>query len=787
VLDPFAGGGSIPLEAQRLGLDACGRDLNAVAVLINKALIEIPPPWRARPPIFPGAAADALSWPGATGLAEDVQRYGQWIFAAAHDQIGHMYPAAALPGSQVTVIAWIWARTVTCPNPACRGTMPLIRSFRLSTRKGKQRYIEAIPHGNRVRFTIGGPEGEPRAGTISGRSAVCLLCGSAAPLTYVRAEGAAKRIGSQLMAIVAQGKRQRYYLPPEILHEKAAQVPRPPQIPEEEIGNDPRNLACVKYGYTRFDELFTSRQLRMHSTLTSLVHQARSRIVEDSADPAYADAVTTYLALAVSRIIDRHSCFSTWDSHASKEQVRGVFARQSISMEWDYAEGNPFSISSGNLADSFTIVADCLRRLPLADFPGSTAMEDAALGPTGGRLLVATDPPYYDNISYANLSDFYYVWLRRSLGEVYPELMSTLLTAKQDEIVADPIRHGGAEAARGFYEERFEKAFRRICKDTPEGYPISFFYAYKQTKKETDGIFWTPWEILLRTLLRAGWMVTASWPIRTELSNRLRGQSSNALGSSVVLTCRPRPAGAPTTDHRGFMAALHTELPAAIRLLVDTGIVPVDLRQSVIGPGMKIFSRYVQVNEPTGEAMSVGTALKLINQVYDAELSQIEGDVSPQTRWCIDWFSSHGFDPGASHTAEAIATGANTDVASLERARLVRSRDGMVSLIPAGALAHDYNVNDDEQISEWKVTLHLARTLQEGDLERGARLLAAARSWVDPETIRQLAYWLYTTADKKGWAETAALFNALGTSWPDLESESRRDSFQSAQYPLAAD
>lgn len=785
ILDPFAGGGSIPLEAQRLGLDACGCDLNPVAVLINKALIEIPPQWVGHPPVFPGTASNAMSWPGTKGLTEDVLHYGGWMCAKANERIGQMYPKATISGIDTTVIAWIWARTITCPNPACHGTMPLVGSFWLARKPGRERYIEAVPAGDRMRFVIRGPSGKPRQGTVSRSGAECLLCQAPVPLSYVRQEGVGNRMGSQLMAIVAQGDRQRYYLPPDRRHADAAEICRPDDIPEEEIGEDPRNLWCVKYGLTKFGDLFTNRQLTVLTSLIKLVKETHQRILNDGADPAYADAVTTYLALAVSRITDRHSAVTTWDSHKSKEQVRGVFARQSLPMTWDYAESNLFSSSSGNLHDSVTTIAECLRRLPTTP-AGTAKIEDAALGRTGGRLLVATDPPYYDNISYANLSDFYYVWLRRSLGTIYPELTSTLLTAKQDEIVADASRHGGADEARKFYEERFEMAFRRICEDTPKGYPISFFYAYKQTTKEKDGVFSTAWEILLDTLLKAGWMITASWPIRTEMSNRIRGLSSNALGSSVVLTCRPRPSDASATDRRGIVAALRAEMPKAIHMLVETGIGPGDLRQSMIGPGMKIFSRYARVNEPDGERMSVASVLKLINQVFDSEMSHMEGDVSPETRWCIEWFARHGFDPGPFSDADTLTKGTDTAIDSLQRAGLIHSHRGMVRLIPPQELPAWRDPGPSEQVSEWLMALQLAEKLHKQGAIQASQMMAVARSRVDLETVRELSYRIYTTADSRGWAQTATLFLALGGSWRDLELQSRGPGYRFTQDRVPA-
>jgi putative DNA methylase len=770
ILDPFAGGGSIPLEAQRLGLDACARDLNPVAVLINKALIEIPPKWAGRSPVSPGAGDEAMSWPRATGLAEDVLRYGRWMRNQAEGRIGNLYPKVAVDSANATVIAWIWARTIICRNPKCHGTMPLVGSFWLGKKEGKERYIVPVSNGKRVRFEIGGPEGIPRDGTVSRTGAVCLLCNTPVPLSYVRDEGKARRMGAQLMAIVVEGKRQRYYLPPRADHQAAADIPRPGNVPEAEIAHNPRYLTTPSYGMRTWADIFTNRQLTALTTFCDLVKEARSRMIAEGAPSEYADAVTTYLALAVSRIADRNSSICTWDSSVKMEAVRNTFSRPAIPMTWDFAEGNPFSKSSGNLAESIELVAECLRNIP-ASPKATVLMEDAALGGTGGRLLVATDPPYYDNIGYANLSDFFYVWLRRMLRGSYPEIMNTVLTPKQDEIVADPVRHGGPERAKRFYEERFELAFRRICDDTPEGYPISFFYAYKQTESEHDGVVSTAWEILLNRLLSAGWTVTGAWPVKTELRNRPRSRSSNALTSSVVLSCRPRSKDALVTDRRGLIVALKETMPAAVRALESARLAPSDLRQAMIGPGMKVFSGYARVNEPNGERMSVRAALKLINQVFDGYLSSLGGDISADTRWCLEWYKQHGFDSASHDDATKLARGTNTNVEALRHAGIVQSRGGFVKLLSISEIAPDYDPASDNRISEWKICLHLAKQLDEQGVESATRLMMIARNLIDLENVKDLAQLLYSIADMEGWSPTAILFNSLGRSWPEIEGE----------------
>jgi putative DNA methylase len=773
ILDPFAGGGSIPLEAQRLGLEAHASDLNPVAVLINKALIEIPPKWAGHPPVFPGAAESAQSWPGATGLAEDVRRYGEWMRDEAEKRIGHLYPKVKISGVEATVIAWIWARTVTCPNPACAGTMPLVRSFWLGKKKGKERYVHPIPDGKRVRFEIRGPDGGPREGTVGRTGAVCLLCGTPVPLSYVRTEGKAGRMGAQLMAIAAEGKRQRYYAASTEDHEKAADAPRPDDVPEEELANDPRNLWTVSYGLTRFADLFTNRQLAALTTFSDLVREARTRVMADGAEPGYADAVATYLAFAVDRLADYSSTIATWMPDPKNEGVRNTFARQAIPMAWDFAEVNIFSESSGNITNHALGLARVLDGVP-ANPSGEASQADASTR-TVTNHICSTDPPYYDNISYANLSDYFYVWLRRSLAAQYPDLLGTLVTPKTDELVADPVRHEDKATAARFFEDGFTNVFRRICDGTPNGYPITVFYAFKQAEADGDGGHAsTGWETLLEGMLSAGWAVTATWPMRTERGGRTRDIDSNALASSIVLACRPRPQTAGVTDRRGLIAELREEMPAALRKLEQGSVAPVDLRQAAIGPGMAVFSQYKQVNEPDGEPMRVRAALSLINQVVDERLSQLEGDVSADTRWCVQWYKEHGFDPGLFGDADTLSRGIDTDTAALARAGVLRQPAGKVTLLSVWDIPENYDPAHDDRISEWKICLHIAKRLKDQGSDAAAQLMAAARDKVDLDTVKELAYLLYSIADKKGWAETALLFNGLGTSWSDLEGASRK-------------
>ena len=769
ILDPFAGGGSIPLEAQRLGLEAHASDLNPVAVLINKALIEIPPKWAGHAPVFPGATNERMSWPGATGLAEDVRRYGRWMRDKAQKRIGHLYPKVTISGIEATVIAWIWARTVTCPNPACAGTMPLVKSFWLGKKKSRERYVIPVPAGKRVHFEIGGPDGVPHEGTVGRTGATCLLCGTPVPLSYVREEGKAGRMGAQLMATVAEGKRQRYYVAASEEHETAAEVPRPDDVPDAEIPRNPRYLTAPNYGMRTWADLFTSRQLTALTTFSDLIKEARTQIVNDGAEPGYADAIAVYLALATSRTADLNNSLVTWSS--SRDQARNLFSRQAIPMCWDFAEVNPFANAAGDVSVSVDTAQEVIAVLPIGT-QGIVEQCNAALASSG--TVISTDPPYYDNVGYADLADFFYVWLRRSLSDVYPDLLGTMVTPKTDELVADPFRQDDPVK---FFEDGYTNVFARICEGVPRDFPITVFYAFKQAETDEGGDHAsTGWETLLEGMLKSGWAVTATWPTRTERGGRTRDIDSNALASSIVLACRPRPANAGFTDRRGLINALREELPDALRKLEQGKVAPVDLRQAAIGPGMAVFSRYARVNEPDGSPMRVRAALSLINQVVDERLSQLEGNVSPDTRFCVEWFKQHGFDEGLYGTAETLSKGIDTSITGLERAGVLKQGGGKVKLLSVPELPGSYNPLDDERTSEWEICLHLAKALKDQGADGAARLMAAAREvpGIDLDDVKELAYLLYSIAEKKGWAETALLFNNLGTSWTDSEDASRK-------------
>ena len=795
VLDPFAGGGTIPLEAQRLGLEAHASDLNPVAVLINKALIEIPPRFAGRAPVFPGADNGTRSWPGAHGLAEDVRRYGEWMREEAWRRIGHLYPRAQLPdGSRATVIAWIWARTVTCPNPACGIEAPLVRSWWLGKKKGKEAYIVPTVIGDRVEYSIGhDPKLAPTKqedGTISGGKGRCLACGSLIDNAYIRQQAVSRGLGQQLTSIVAEGDRRREYLEPTKAHGHAAlNVARPEDVPRQEVPTRNHDVDRLPmYGMPTWSDAFTARQLTALTTFSDLVGEARERVLRDAlaggleegdrlesggtGAAAYADAVTTLLSFSIDRMVNRMSSICSWDCSSKMEAVRSVFARQALPMTWDFAESNPFAGSSGDFSKEVVRIADTLCSLPVQKC-GIAIQVDAASRNYDG-LVISTDPPYYDNIGYSDLSDFFYVWLRRSLKDVHPSLFSTMLVPKAEELVANQYRHGGKDGARVFFEDGFRAVFANARRGVNPDYPMTVYYAFKQSETSVDGRTSTGWSTILEGMIRSGWIITATWPMRSELGNRMVASGTNALASSIVLVLRPRPEDAPMTDRRRLMRELRRTLPEAVETLRSGGIAPVDLAQAAIGPGMSVFSRYARVVGPDGTDMSVSEALAQINTVLDEVLSEQEGDLDADTRWCLTWYDAHGFAEGPYGEAETLASARNASIDALKRSGILNSGGGRVGLIPPRDLPDDYDPRTDDRISHWEVVLHLARALDQDGIDEAGRILSgAAQRGLETDILQSLAYRLYSLAERRGWSEDGRLFNALGSSWPEIVTAAR--------------
>jgi putative DNA methylase len=822
--DPFAGGGALPLEAQRLGLEAYASDLNPVAVLINKAMIEIPSRFAGKPPVNPESQRQAKQmqkvWGGAQGLAEDVRYYGRWISNKAEKRIGRLYPKVEITaemakdrpdlkpyvGKKLTVIAWLSARTVKSPNPAFANIyVPLASTFVLCNKAAKEAYVEPIIEGNGYRFAvrIGKPKDPETAkhGTKLARGANfrCVMSGIPIAPDFIYSEATAGRMGAVLMAVVAEGERCRVYLSPTPEMDAAAREAKSQWKPDLAMPDNPRWFSPPLYGLKTYGDLFTSRQLLALTTFSDLVQEAREQVQCDAIRAAlnndgkrfheggfnasaYADAVIVYLALAISRWTDLFSSLSAWNS--SNQNIKNLFSRQAIPMVWDFAESNPFGSGASFISTVETIFK---LSVSLPAFPMGHAFQlDAGAQSLSKHKIVSTDPPYYDNIGYADLSDFFYVWLRRTLYAVFPDLFQTVAVPKSEELVATPYRHGGKEEAEAFFLEGMTRAMHRLAEQAHQGFPVTIFYAFKQSESESrGGTASTGWETFLDAVIRAGFALTGTWPMRTERTEALK-KDVNALASSIVLVCRPRPATAPIATRREFLAALKTELPLAVGVLQHSNIAPVDLAQASIGPGMAIYSRYSKVVDTSGTPLSVRDALTLINQTLDEVLAEQEGDFDADSRWALAWFEQAGFDAGEYGVAEMLSKAKNTSVQGMKDAGILdkKAPGGKVRLLRPSELTNDWDPVRDLRLTVWEVVHHLISRLESGGEPAAAELVSVLGGVA--EVARELAYRLYTICERKKRAPEALSYNALVQSWPEISRLAResRTTPQGAQTQM---
>lgn len=822
--DPFAGGGALPLEAQRLGLESYASDLNPVAVLINKAMIEIPPKFAGQAPVNPAAQRQKAQmdkqWRGAQGLAEDVRYYGKWMRDEAERCIGHLYPKIEVTaemarersdlkqyvGQHLTVIAWLWARTVKSPNPAFADVdVPLASTFMLSTKPGKEAYVEPVIEDGSYRFTVkvGKPPSAEAAeaaknGTKLARGAnfKCVMSGSPIQGNYIKAEGKAGRMGARMMAIVAEGERGRVYLAPTLEHEAAARKAEPEWRPEGAFVEDARAFTPFIYGLGEWQKLFTERQLAVLTTFSDLVSDTRKRIEHDAAEAdlsadgkhlhgggsgatAYAEAIATYLAFLVDQVANHSSSICGWN--AANTQMRSVFARQALPMTWDFAESNPFCDSSGSFNNLYERQVKGFEALGIGKV-GIGSQADAISQKLSNNKVVSTDPPYFDNVPYADLSDFFYVWLRRSLRHIFPELFTTLAVPKTEELVAFGYRHDSKVKAETYFLDGMALAMQRLAEQSHPAFPVTIYYAFKQAEDdEVSGASSTGWETFLDAVIRAGFATTGTWPMRTEKPGRVRENEANALASSIVLVCRKRAADAKPATRREFVAALKRELPEALRLLQAGNIAPVDLAQAAIGPGMAVFTRYSEVLDAEGKAMRVREALALINQTLDEVLAEQEGDFDADTRWALTWFEQSGFAEGEYGVAEQLSKSKNTSVGGMVEAGLLASKSGKVRLLKPEELPADWNPEDDARLTVWESVHHLVRALESGGEPAAALLVAKLGS--KAEIARELAYRLYTVCERKKRAAEALSYNALVQSWPEINRLAREGAEASPEQP----
>lgn len=824
--DPFAGGGALPLEAQRLGLESYASDLNPVAVTINKAMIEIPPKFAGRAPVGPEIDSDKGSkkratrdafedWSGARGLAEDVRRYGAWMRERAQQRIGHLYPQVEVTaemvaerpdlkvylGEKLTVIAWLWARTVKSPNPAfSHAEVPLASTFILSSKVGKESYVEPVIDGDSYQFTVrvGTPPAAAKAGTAAGKRGgfLCLLSGAPIDYKYIRAEGSAGRMGQRLMAIVAEGARGRVYLSPTADHIAAACQVQSEWRPETPLHGKCR-VNVSNYGLDVYGDLFTPRQLAALTTFSDLVQEAIARVREDAlvagmADDGlgleqggvgatgYAQAVGVYLAFGLSRASDAWSAQVTWRNQV--DATRNTFARQAIPMTWDFAEVNPFSDSCGNWTGNSTEwVSKSLIDMPRSPTLGSASQSDAQRQTISHLKVISSDPPYYDNIGYADLSDFFYVWLRRSLRTILPSLYATLAVPKAEELVATPYRHGSKEKAEVFFLDGMTAAMHNLAEQAHPAFPVTIYYAFKQAETQAEaGTSSTGWETFLAAVLKAGFALCGTWPMRTEKEGRVIGNGTNALASSIVLVCRPRDDDAPTISRRDFIRELNATLPDALADMTRGGInspvAPVDLSQAIIGPGMEVFSKYSAVMEANGKPMTVRTALQLINRFIG------EDDFDHDTQFCLAWFEQHGWAEGKYGDADVLARAKGTSVGGLIEAGVVESAGGDLRLLKWAEMPRDWSPENDSRLAVWEGLHQLIRALnQDGESAAGALL---ARMPDKTASLNALMYRLYTLCERQGWAEEARAYNELQGAWAGIELASQEIGHSNTQVQM---
>jgi putative DNA methylase len=788
ILDPFAGGGAIPLEALRLGLPTFAGDLNPVAVLIQRAMLEIPHRFSDMPPIHPEVKDSRTIWKGAEGIAADVQAYGKWMQEEARRKIGRFYPNVVLPdGSAAIPIAWIWARTVKSPDPSWPAHVPLVRSWELNRRAGKRpSWIKPIINQSTREITYEiQHSGRVPDGLVGRQGGICLATGTPIPLTYIREEGRAGRHGVSLMAIVCESSKGRVYLEPSLNDVPEIKEPKPDlgQIPK-----NPRDFKTPNYGMFNWEDLFTPRQSLALTTFSDLLKDVRFHIENDALHlptdttrlrdggagrTAYADAVITYLAFAIDKCSDYWSSICTW--HAGNETIRNTFGRQAIPMTWDFAETNPFSSSTGNWMAMVKWTAKALSQFPTNNF-AKTKQRDASARITEiGKCVLSTDPPYYDNIGYSDLSDFFYVWLRRNVREIWPDECATLVTPKADELIADSYRAGSKKAAFKHFEFGMEAVFSNAAENCDDRYPATVFYAFKASESEEQGSVSTGWETFLAGLLNAGFMVTATWPVRTEMSNKIGINAGDSmLATSVVLACRKRSISASMATRGEFVSALRNEMNSAIKILQAQNIAPVDMAQSSIGPGIAIFSRYSRVVEADGQPMTVRTALSLINEVLAEVLSGEESEFDADTRFAVTWFEQFGHNPGAFGDADTLAKAKNTTVNGVVASGIAASKEGKLRLLEREELSDKWDPSADSRLTVWETTQYLIRAIEESE-SKAAELLIKLGSGVG-ERARQLAYLLYGICDRKKWASEGSAYNMLVTAWPEIEKLSRKTS-----------
>ena len=758
--------------------------------MINKALVEIPPRFADCSPVAPelrNKIGGTHSLHGSYSLSEDVRYYGEYLKNIVSKQISHMYPKVQVPqklgGGEATVVAWLWTRIIPCPNPACQCELPLVRSFTLAKKKGRLAWVEPLFENGKVSFSVHN-EGKPSIeGTVSRKGAVCPCCGTPVDFPYIRDAGKTGKMTSKLMAIVAEGKRGKYYITPTAEQEIAARVDRPSDYPDAEMAFNPRNFNTPIYGMDHFADLFTNRQLNALVAFCDSVSLVRKEIEKDAiaagrkndhihlsqggrGATAYAEALSVYLSFAVDRLADFSTSVSRWA--VTNEKAMNCFSKQAIAMTWDFPEVNVLGNAVGGFTQIVNYIADCIATLPDNSAQGIAEQYDAQSDCGLRNIIVSTDPPYYDNIDYADLADFFYIWMRRALRDLYPDLFETLMVPKAEELVASPYRFDGdVNDAKAFFENGMLSACQQIYKYARDDIPVTIYYAYKQSETDEDvGTASSGWETMLNAIIQAGFSITGTWPMRTEQAYRAVSMGTNALASSIVLVCRKRPEDAPQITRRNLVNQLRRELRPALQKLQNSNIAPVDLAQSAIGPGMGVFSRYRRVLEADGTVMSVRSALQVINEEVDLYFNEQVGSLDAASRFCVDLYTQCAYNNIKYGEAEILANAKSTSIPMMAAHGVLYAKAGIVHLIERSELPTEVDSNES---TIWLLTQQLTHAMATGGIEACAKIVFNIFG-SGAESAKDLAYRLYTIAERKGWTEEGYAYNALVVAWPDIQS-----------------
>lgn len=788
LLDPFAGGGAIPLEAKRLGLKTHAHDLNPIPIMLNKSMLEIPCRFKGKSAVNPNSTQtlgrDCNM--GAIGLSEDVEYYGLKIKQSVFSLLRTNYPLVDIPkvqgGGTAPAIAWLWARTVKCPNPACGCQMPLLKSKVIAKNIA---YVQIEKNDkNQPVFTVEYGLPSDSSGTVSRSGATCAFCGSPVGFPYIRTEGKAGRIGAKLMAVVAKGSRGRIYVSPSEEQRLSAVINEKNDFSLGSIANYPGYLNPPAYGLDTFEALFTDRQLLFFTKLCEAIRDIGEEIEQDAiacgfpkdnlhlcdggdGAKAYSEAIRVYLSFVLDKLVDYNSAVCSWNAVGQK--MRNTFGMTGMSMSWDFAEANPFSGASGSYDNMLGWVVRSVSNLStdgIAMVKQFDAQSDCGLR----GIMVSTDPPYYSNVPYADFADFFYVWMRKNIGDIYPDLFRTMLTPKAEELVADPYRLGGKEKAAEYFEEGMLSACKQMYKYSRDDIPVTIYYAFKESdatyEDDKSKVSSTGWETMLTAIIAAGFVITGTWPMRTERASRTRGMNSNALASSIVLVCRKRSDNALQTTRRNLVNALRRELRPALKNLQESNIAPVDLAQSAIGPGMSVFSQYRRVLEADGSVMTVRSALQVINEEIDLYFNEQVGSMDSASRFCIDLYTQCAYNNIKYGEAEVLANAKGTSIPMMASHGVLYAKAGLLHLIERDEMPEKVDTNER---NIWMLTQQLTRAMAKGGVNACAEIVFNMFG-SNAESAKDLAYRLYTIAERKGWAEEAYAYNNLVVAWPDIQT-----------------